>query len=105
MPRLISGDDHSATAEARTPKPPTVIAGTLPKKNKHSESATLFVGNLPFDATELGLRDLVEANASGPEEPKAADDQTEEGPRRGGKKSGLKKVRLGQFEDTGRCKG
>lgn len=27
------------------------------------------------------------------------------GPSRGGKNSGLRKVRLGAFEDTGRCKG
>lgn len=37
------------------------------------------------------------------ETPKVADNSVQG--RRGGEKSGLKKVRLGQFEDTGRCKG
>lgn len=80
---------------------------------------TLFAGNLPFDATEEALRDLVESNAVfGVGEvkpvPKEGDDQevqTTDGERkrqdggRGGKESGLRKVRLGAFEDTGRCKG
>ncbi|KAK4685516.1 hypothetical protein P7C73_g4630, partial [Tremellales sp. Uapishka_1] len=118
------GDDHNPTPDARTPKPlTTIIAGSLPKKNLHGESSTLFVGNLPFDATEEGLRDLVEFNAKGTTteeaeenfegEPAEVSEDVEHeeeqkvsaGPRRGGKNSGLKKVRLGQFEDTGRCKG
>lgn len=73
----------------------------------------MFVGNLPFDATEQGLRDLVETNAVGLAEPENADSEgedeaekdAEKAPSRGGKRSGLKKVRLGAFEDTGRCKG
>lgn len=93
------------------------------------------MGNLPFDATEEGLRDMIEGNAavkSAEDEAKAAEDEEEssesqdddgedeeegEGrkskkakgvrtlPARGGKNSGLRKVRLGAFEDTGRCKG
>lgn len=89
----------------------------------------MFVGNLPFDATEEGLRDMIEANAIGGgsgSKPKSRGDITTEdetkpepsaegaeegetevvaGPSRGGKNSGLRKVRLGAFEDTGRCKG
>lgn len=119
------------------------------KNQPHSESATLFVGNLPFDATEIGLRDLIESNAptkkqkivkeesddedndenndegeddegdeamEDEEEDKAKDakdaedaeaDEIEkaEQAHRGGQRSGLRKVRLGAFEDTGKCKG
>ena len=77
------------------------------------------MGNLPFDATEQALRDLVESNAADTigdtEKPVRREDEEEkesgEGEKtvpdsgRGGKKSGLRKVRLGAFEDTGRCKG
>jgi hypothetical protein len=89
----------------------------------------LFVGNLPFDATEEGLRDMIEASAAStssaggrgkpePESDSDEDDDDEEEDEekkggdkkkkeanRGGKVSGLRKVRLGAFEDTGRCKG
>ena len=88
---------------------------TLPgfaKKQQHPESATLFVGNLPFDATEDALRDSVEVNASiitedTEKQPKEDEDgeKTLPGSGRGGQRSGLRKVRLGAFEDTGRCKG
>ena len=91
------------------------------------------MGNLPFDATEDGLRDMIEASAAGAgtgagaggkgkskaesesedekEEEEVKEEETTEkekelkGANRGGKLSGLRKVRLGAFEDTGRCKG
>jgi hypothetical protein len=97
------------------------------EKQPHGESSTLFVGNLPFDATEEGLRDMIENSAAGitgkgKKEVKAEsgsdsedeDEDKEKGgekeketkaSNRGGKLSGLRKVRLGAFEDTGRCKG
>ena len=89
----------------------------------------MFVGNLPFDATEEGLRDMIEASAAsasfsaggrGKPEPESDSDEDDEEDEdaeekkggdkkketnRGGKVSGLRKVRLGAFEDTGRCKG
>ncbi|EIW70118.1 hypothetical protein TREMEDRAFT_68494 [Tremella mesenterica DSM 1558] len=101
------GDDFKADPNARTPKP-LVIPGL--GKQTNPESATLFVGNLPFDATEEGLRDMIEGNALIPD-PATTDNQEDEdediGEKqgRGGKNSGLRKVRLGAFEDTGRCKG
>lgn len=81
----------------------------------------MFVGNLPFDTTEEGLRDLIEGNAAarsakkegekesarpeGEDEPAHEDAEKKVVSDRGGKNSGLRKVRLGAFEDTGRCKG
>jgi hypothetical protein len=122
------GNDHTANPEARTPKP---VKPKGLEKQPHGESATLFVGNLPFDATEEGLRDMIEnsARSKGPlpkveaeldSESDSGSDGEDEGEdvekkaktagqtekkERGGKASGLRKVRLGAFEDTGRCKG
>ena len=132
--RLTVGDDHVVKPDAITPRPEKAKIRLEPgsaailKKQIHKESATLFVGNLPFDATEEALRDMIEENAteaSGsnavatPVEAKTEIagedvDQEEEGEskekaeyidKRGGKVAGLRKVRLGAFEDTGRCKG
>lgn len=110
-------------------------------KQPNKESATLFMGNLPFDATEEAVREMLEANADdaaqrskrttgsddegddaededeeefgkkekgeseGEEEESAVPKRKDLDAGREGKKSGLRKVRLGQFEDTGRCKG
>lgn len=121
MLTVCLGDDFKANPDARTPKPATIKAGGLPKNQPHSESSTLFVGNLPFDATEEAVREMLEASAAalsqtdGGDAEDAAVDAGEEKAdgegagetmgKRAGKKSGLRKVRLGQFEDTGRCKG
>lgn len=142
------GDDHRANPDARTPKTLPSGPGTTPsilQKQKNPESATLFVGNLPFDVTEEELRALVEGNATDgfvvpdvraggegegeggdeDEDQEKEDDDDDEkddddddegedgedgadgdaGPQRSGKRSGLLKTRVAQFEDTGRCKG
>ncbi|WWC92349.1 uncharacterized protein L201_007304 [Kwoniella dendrophila CBS 6074] len=115
---IKKGDDHAPTPNARTPKPLSTKAEDLGSlgSSKRPETSSLYMGNLPFDATELGIRDLIEENAKPREEPQTQT-QIQEGDygnnaeeevyigERGGKKSGLKKVRLGAFEDTGRCKG
>ncbi|CAK9780297.1 unnamed protein product [Cutaneotrichosporon oleaginosum] len=99
-------------------------------KQKHAESSTLFIGNLPFDTTEEELRDLIETNCADliaeqeEAEAEAADEEDEEMDeeareaarekrakealtkgKRGSAKAGLIKTRVAQFEDTGRCKG
>ncbi|WVO17509.1 hypothetical protein L204_105202 [Cryptococcus depauperatus] len=101
---IKKGDDHNPTPNARTPKPLSTKAEDLGSSSKRPETATLYMGNLPFDLTEESLRDLIEENASETESKGDEEAEEEIGPR-GGKKSGLKKVRLAQFEDTGRCKG
>jgi hypothetical protein len=142
------GDDYGAKADARTPKPVTSIpAGALPKSQPHNASATLFMGNLPFDATEEAIWDFVERNAqealkgrkkskkgkgrkvkfgeqdnseseseSEQEEDGEEDNDEEdvaegdakailENKRQSGEVSGLRRVRMPLFEDSGRCKG
>ncbi|KAJ9119156.1 hypothetical protein QFC22_003647 [Naganishia vaughanmartiniae] len=143
------GDDYGAKADARTPKPVTSIpAGALPKSQPHNASATLFMGNLPFDATEEALWDFVERNAqealkgrkkskkgkgrkarfgeqqndseseSGSEEEDDEEEDKEEedvaqgdakaileNKRQSGEVSGLRRVRMPLFEDSGKCKG
>ncbi|OCF33678.1 RNA-binding protein rnp24 [Kwoniella heveanensis BCC8398] len=102
---IKKGDDHTALPTARTPKPLSTKAEDLGSSSKgRPETSSLYFGNLPFDATEQGLRDLVEGNAV-EREGAELDEGAESIGERGGKKSGLKKVRLGAFEDTGRCKG
>ncbi|WVF68213.1 hypothetical protein IAT40_002978 [Kwoniella sp. CBS 6097] len=101
---IKKGDDHVAQPTARTPKPLSTRAEDLGSSSKRPETSSLYFGNLPFDATEQGLRDLVEGNAV-EREGAELDEGAENIGERGGKKSGLKKVRLGAFEDTGRCKG
>ncbi|WVQ95640.1 hypothetical protein IAU59_002738 [Kwoniella sp. CBS 9459] len=102
---IKKGDDHTAQPTARTPKPLSTKAEDLgASSSKRPETSSLYFGNLPFDATEQGLRDLVEGNAA-EREGAELDEGAENIGERGGKKSGLKKVRLGAFEDTGRCKG
>jgi hypothetical protein len=81
------GDDYGAKPDARTPKPVTSIpAGALPKSQPHNASATLFMGNLPFDATEEAIWDFVERNAV--EATKGRKKSKKGKGRRGGKKGG-----------------
>lgn len=133
---IKQGNDHKANPNARTLKtlpsgPGTAAVG----KQKHAESSTLFIGNLPFDATEEELRELVENNSldllaapppeeeekeevkeGGEDDGEGDEDEDEEAREkkakeeltkgsRGSAKAGLIKTRVAQFEDTGRCKG
>lgn len=133
---IKAGNDHKANPNARTLK--TIPSGpgtTAVGKQKHAESSTLFIGNLPFDATEEELRELIETNCAAliaeEEEAEAeseAKSEAEDGAeemdeeareaarekrakealtkgKRGSAKAGLIKTRVAQFEDTGRCKG
>ncbi|KAL7422841.1 Nucleolar protein 13 [Cryptotrichosporon argae] len=63
---IKKGNDHAPTPNARTPKLVQTNAGSagILTAQKHGESSTLFIGNLPFDATEDELRALVEGNAT-----------------------------------------
>lgn len=141
------GDDYGAKPDARTPKPVTSIpAGALPKSQPHNASSTLFMGNLPFDATEEAIWDFVERNAveatkgrkkskkgksrrgkkgdpEGSESESGSEDESEDeaapeeelndedakailgNKSRQSQASGLRRVRMPLFEDSGKCKG
>jgi hypothetical protein len=67
------------------------------KSQKQFPAPTLFFGNLSFDTTEDSIRGLLEAHwEKHKQDPKA--ESAEEKP-------WIRKVRLGTFEDSGKCKG
>ncbi|TYJ53345.1 hypothetical protein B9479_006004 [Cryptococcus floricola] len=99
---IKKGDDHAAAPDARTPKQTLAVrADELGSISKRPETSCIYMGNLPFDITEVQIRDIIEENAPEREAEEGEDIIGD----RGGKKSGLIKVRLAAFEDTGRCKG
>jgi len=70
----------------------------------------LFFGNLGFEATEDSISQLLEAHRKKPAEPTAGDaddegedDESKEKSRKEDK--WIRKVRMGTFEDSGKCKG
>lgn len=62
---------------------------------------TLFFGNLSFDTTEASIRGLLEAHH---EKEKRRGKLREEGLKEG-EGPWIRKIRLGTFEDSGKCKG
>lgn len=68
---------------------------------KQPPGPTLFFGNLSFQVTETSLQALLERNWKfhGIEKNDAKDDQNQN------EKPLIRKVRLGTFEDSGKCKG
>lgn len=68
---------------------------------KQPPGPTLFFGNLSFQVTETSLQALLERNWKSHRTGKndAKDDQNQE------EKPFIRKVRLGTFEDSGKCKG
>ena len=75
---------------------------------KHPASPTLFLGNLGFEATDDSIRTMFDAHAAYGPAKKAAKDEPEatDGDQKKPKSpAGIRKVRMGTFEDTGLCKG
>jgi RNA recognition motif-containing protein len=62
---------------------------------KHAECASLFIGNLGFAATEDSLVDLFARHMKPTHDSKVPLD----------KEKWLHRVRMGTFEDSGKCKG
>ena len=82
---------------------------------KQPPGPTLFFGNLGFEATEDSIRQLLEAHRKKPAElptggegDESADDE-EEGEESKAKSrkedKWIRKIRMGTFEDSGKCKG
>lgn len=111
----------------------TKTAQKILRAQKHPAGPTLFVGNLSFNATEDGLREMIEraAQARNDTEDKGAKQKEKmagnvsfeegdhpsrdfavDGERREMNNkaatrtgAGIRKVRMGEFEDSGKCKG
>lgn len=104
------------------------FAQKILRKQKQPPAPTLFVGNLSFEATETTIRAMVEAHEEYrekkakqktkkaalktktiPDDSDASEAEAEEKEGEEGEKvkkvSSLAKVRVGQFEDSGNCKG
>ena len=105
-------------------------AKRIADRQKNPVGPTLFIGNLGFEATSEAITELFDKNARAtkqwqPKQPRpskkdstkaeddeesASDEDAEDKPAEDGAKpvvkgAGIRKVRMGTFEDTGRCKG
>lgn len=75
------------------------------RNQKQPPAPTLFFGNLGFDTTEDSIRELLEAHR---ERGKQKEKPNEAGTKSGEEEKGeswIRKVRMGTFEDSGKCKG
>ncbi|PWN48834.1 hypothetical protein IE53DRAFT_306582, partial [Violaceomyces palustris] len=99
----MEGEDQGASSLAGLGKKGktglTKTAQKILRSQKHPPGPTLFVGNLSFQSTEEGIRELLENSARRRDEWSKGEKQ---GTIRG---AGIRKVRMGTFEDTGKCKG
>ncbi|KAI0092025.1 hypothetical protein BDY19DRAFT_885147 [Irpex rosettiformis] len=80
------GGDKSLTGHTKT-------AQKILRQQKQPAGPTLFLGNLSFETTEQGIRSMLESHHS--KEVKAEDSMDK----------WIRKIRMGTFEDTGKCKG
>jgi len=111
------------TTEAKPGAPKTGLTKISQKilaAQKQPPGPTLFFGNLGFEATEDSIRQLLEAHRKKPAETPAengsdesSDDEEEDGESKV-KLTGnvsqkedkwIRKIRMGTFEDSGKCKG
>ena len=125
--KRFKGGDFSnrpvTTAPTSTPNPGTGHSKTAQRilsAQKRPPAPTLFVGNLGYEATEQSIRKMIEAHGNATAVfDKGKDKEKGKGRKRdtdledaeeGGEDPvpvdlGIKKVRVGQFEDSGLCKG
>ena len=99
----------------------TKIAQKILAAQKQTPGPTLFFGNLGFEATEGSIRQLLEAHRKKPTENSSQNDEDESSDD-GGEGDGesrakskgkgsrkedkwIRKIRMGTFEDSGKCKG
>ncbi|KAF5363719.1 hypothetical protein D9756_000290 [Leucocoprinus leucothites] len=73
------------------------------RNQKQPPAPTLFFGNLSFDTTEDSIRELLEAHREKVKQ-KGKSRESNEGEGENGE-PWIRKVRLGTFEDSGKCKG
>ncbi|THH32760.1 hypothetical protein EUX98_g1464 [Antrodiella citrinella] len=93
----------AATEEKANAATATKTAQKILRVQKQPPGPTLFFGNLGFETTDQSLKELLTRNHTRPNAPKKKDD--DETPVEHVKEKWLRKIRMGTFEDTGKCKG
>ncbi|KAJ7639274.1 hypothetical protein FB45DRAFT_1001197 [Roridomyces roridus] len=112
--RLLIKDGDDFAGRPAAPGAEGADGADGPKKTTHSKSAqkilrvqkqppapTLFLGNLGFETTEAGIRELFDAHRLKKKSKKEEGDDEEKKP----EEQWIRKVRMGTFEDSGLCKG
>lgn len=86
----------------------TKTAQKILRAQKHPPGPTLFVGNLSFETKVDALREMIERSAHNRQEFAAKEkpgEGTKDGQEKAPRGAGIRKIRMGEFEDTGKCKG
>jgi hypothetical protein len=79
------------------------FAQKILRKQKQPPAPTLFMGNLPFEIVIQDIRTMLEVHRNSKSKQKEEKSEDPQLPRSNDK--WLKKIRLGTFEDSGKCKG
>jgi len=109
---------ESTTSRPGAPKTGlTKLGQKILAAQKQPPGPTLFFGNLGFEATEESIRQLLEAHRKKPAETPVGDgggesaeddDEDDKGSKakpKGKEDKWIRKIRMGTFEDSGKCKG
>jgi len=110
----------TTTLPSKSGAPKTILTKTAQKTlagQKQPPGPTLFFGNLGFEATEDSIRQLLEAHrkkpaktpvgddGEGPSEEDSTSKVTPKGEEPKKEDRWIRKIRMGTFEDSGKCKG
>ena len=90
---LGSDANHGRTGLSKT-------AQRILRSQKNPPAPTLFLGNLSFETKESDIYDLLEGSAQKRYEETATSDESGVSA-----SAGIRKIRMGTFEDSGKCKG
>ncbi|TFK93579.1 RNA-binding domain-containing protein [Polyporus arcularius HHB13444] len=94
-PAATAGADGAEGAAAKSAGH-SKTAQKILSVQKQPPAQTLFLGNLGFETTEETIRELFESHRAKAKEPAADGADTDKW---------IRKIRLGTFEDSGKCKG
>ncbi|EIN10955.1 hypothetical protein PUNSTDRAFT_100868 [Punctularia strigosozonata HHB-11173 SS5] len=101
-PAPSADSETTASSDAQTKSARKILAA-----QKQPPAPTLFIGNLGFEATEESIRGMLEAHKKKGVNGKQRDEQANPDLQDNDKVADqwIRKIRLGTFEDTGKCKG
>lgn len=105
-----TGDEDASGSPSKSSQGLTKTAQKILSSQKQPPGQTLFLGNLGFETTEAAIKEMLNAHRPKGKAPakKAEDGDEGDGSEKTGEKEagiGIRKVRMGTFEDTGLCKG